>query len=684
MGFFFHYFYMQFLFPSVLFALSAISVPIIIHLFKFRRFKNVYFSNVAFLVSLQKEQKNKNKFKELLILLFRILLISALVFAFAQAYIPIQGLHLKSGRNAVSLYIDNSMSMENQTEEGNLLDHVKRSARNIIESYNDNDEFQIITNNTSSIQNRFFQKEQAINIINDIELTPFSKATENILELQYTSLKKIKAPNSIVYFLSDFQQQQSWSQIKKDTAVLHFLVPLKAQSYNNMYIDSAWFEYPILEINKALYLNVRIHNISEHNISDETLKLSLNDKQKAIANYSVASGGQTTIIIPFTVNKGGWYRGVLSIDDYPIHFDDQYYLTFYIRESLKILIISEKKSNKYLKTLFDTDDYFDCTYLYLEKTNLPELSDFDMIILSDIENISSGTVSSVTEYVKNSGNLILFPPESDKNTEPFNTLLRAFNARPYGTYLEKESDIREIALQNQVFQNIFDKIPENIKYPKIKKHYQRTGNDFFNEEALIILDNEDIFLSKITQSEGHVFVFSSALNEKWTELPKHSLFIPLLYKMTLLSGGFTPPSYFFNDKKVFTFKRTFFDEGSVHIITGDYSFTPNYNFVGNQCIIYPGYSFNKAGFYEAGSKDNPEKRIHFAINYDRKESEIQDIKNFVTQIDPKTDHWIDINKSSKKALKTMISSGKPLWKLFIWLALICVLAEILLIRFWKS
>ncbi|MCC6723197.1 MAG: BatA domain-containing protein, partial [Saprospiraceae bacterium] len=35
---------MQFLYPGFLFALAALAIPIIIHLFYFRRFKKVYFT----------------------------------------------------------------------------------------------------------------------------------------------------------------------------------------------------------------------------------------------------------------------------------------------------------------------------------------------------------------------------------------------------------------------------------------------------------------------------------------------------------------------------------------------------------------------------------------------------------------------------------------------------------------
>ena len=110
---------MKFLYPQFLYALTAILIPIIIHLFNFRKFKTVYFSNVRFLKDIKKETKAHSQLKHLLILLSRILAISALVFAFAQPYIPVNNTIIHD-KYAVSIYIDNSFSMNAENENGHI------------------------------------------------------------------------------------------------------------------------------------------------------------------------------------------------------------------------------------------------------------------------------------------------------------------------------------------------------------------------------------------------------------------------------------------------------------------------------------------------------------------------------------------------------------------------------------
>src|SRR5687768_6356730 len=99
---------MKFVHPEILYALSALSIPIIVHLFNFRRFKKVLFSNVEFLKEIKLETQSKSKIKHLLILLSRMIAMACIILAFAQPYIPAGNSTTRPGDRAISIYLDNS------------------------------------------------------------------------------------------------------------------------------------------------------------------------------------------------------------------------------------------------------------------------------------------------------------------------------------------------------------------------------------------------------------------------------------------------------------------------------------------------------------------------------------------------------------------------------------------------
>ena len=96
---------MSFLYPSFLCGLLALAITIIVHLFNFRRAKKIYFSNVAFLGNVKESSSSKLKIKYLLVLLSRLLVVSFLVMAFAQPFLP--GNEKGMDGTLVKVYLDN-------------------------------------------------------------------------------------------------------------------------------------------------------------------------------------------------------------------------------------------------------------------------------------------------------------------------------------------------------------------------------------------------------------------------------------------------------------------------------------------------------------------------------------------------------------------------------------------------
>src|SRR5690606_2058922 len=125
---------MKFVHPEILWALSALSIPIIVHLFNFRKFKKVFFSNVSFLREIQVETQSRSKLKHLLILFSRMLAIACIVLAFAQPFIPVTDAQVKAGQRAVSLYIDNSFSTEGESSGAPILEVAKNKAIEMVNS----------------------------------------------------------------------------------------------------------------------------------------------------------------------------------------------------------------------------------------------------------------------------------------------------------------------------------------------------------------------------------------------------------------------------------------------------------------------------------------------------------------------------------------------------------------------
>ncbi|MBK7296322.1 MAG: BatA domain-containing protein [Flavobacteriales bacterium] len=126
---------MSFLHPAFLWALAALSIPVLIHLFQLRRFKRIDFPNVRFLAEITQQTRARKKVQHWLVLLARLLALASLVLAFAQPYIPSANTNVVAGQRAVSLYVDDSYSMDGQNAQGRLLDQARKGAQDAVMAY---------------------------------------------------------------------------------------------------------------------------------------------------------------------------------------------------------------------------------------------------------------------------------------------------------------------------------------------------------------------------------------------------------------------------------------------------------------------------------------------------------------------------------------------------------------------
>ena len=193
--------------PEILFFLLLLIIPILLHLFNLNKYKKVYFSNIQLLQKIKTEKKHLSNLKKLILLLSRLILLSALIFAFAKPFIKSKS-HSENTFEKISIYIDNSLSMSHKNKIS-LLEEAKNIAKQIINKYNDEIKINILSNNFEFKNEKFFNKEKSLKIIEDIQLSPFSIDLCEIIKRQ----NRISNHDSLVssYLISDFKKDANSS-----------------------------------------------------------------------------------------------------------------------------------------------------------------------------------------------------------------------------------------------------------------------------------------------------------------------------------------------------------------------------------------------------------------------------------------------------------------------------------------
>ncbi|MBK8659237.1 MAG: BatA and WFA domain-containing protein [Bacteroidetes bacterium] len=673
---------MQFLFPWFLTALVALAIPVIIHLFNFRRFKTVYFSNVKFLKEVKEETASRSKLKHLLVLAARLLALAFLVFAFAQPFISNKKNQFAAGKKNVSIYIDNSFSVNAIQDGRSLFDKAKATAKEIVKSYAADDAFQLLSNDFEGRHQRLVNKEEFTAMIDELEISPAVRSMQEITKRQQEMLNRNNEKNKTAYLLTDFQKNMSdWSV---DSSISYNLIPLSADVQNNLFIDSVWFAEPVQLIGQNVTLVVKLTNSGGEKTDGKRLALKLNGQTKTMSELSIEPASSVTDTLRFLVTQPGWNKVELTISDYPITYDDNYYVAFKAIEKVNVLSVSGNRSNPFLDAMFSYQPEF--SYRTVSESGLPSdsLQGIQLLVLSDLKNISSTLTATINGYVSAGGTVALFPA-AQCDMESYNRLLNSLQANSMTGFSVQQQDLATINLQQNIFSDVFEKIPDNLQLPLAKQYYTFSRGTTSREEPILTLKDGSSFLSHYPSGKGSVYVAAVPLNKDFSELPVHAIFVPMIYKMALQAVQVSNIAYFIGSKTRIEIEGTGkVSEQAIKIFGDQVEFIPEQYAVGGKMLLGLSEQINQAGFYTIGL-DKPTATDLLALNFDRRES----LLDFYSAADLKEKYAlrnvqvVDGAKAEVAAVVKELDKGTPLWKICLILTLVFLAIEIALLRFWK-
>lgn len=684
---------MKFLYPEFLWALLAIAIPIAVHLFNFRKFKKVEFSSIAFLKEVEFQTQKQSKLKHLILLLIRIIAITFLVFAFAQPYIP-TGEDNKALSNIVSVYIDNSYSMDTKGENGYLLELAKEQAISIANEYAPSDEFIVLTNDFEGKHQRAVNREQFIKMVEDIHPGFSSKKLSEIAP-RIHDLMKNSTSKKASFWLSDFQVNTSdFKAIHPDSTIAYSLVPYPQEGKGNIYIDSVWFDTPIRTLNKEDEISIHIVNDYEQEITAK-VNLEINNKIEGFANFTIAPKSDYSGSITFKVSEKGWQNAKVYLSDYPnpdMLFDDSFYFTYRILDRVNILYLHDKFQNPrdtaFITNLFNADSLFNISNIDINQFDFNQIGKYNFVILNHISNFTSGLDATLQSFIDDGGSVLLFP---EKYSPIQNEFLQQFKIAlsPKDSVDQK---VGEINTEHPIYQSVFEKIPHNINLPVAYEHFPIQIFNASNADPILTFQSGEPFLVACKEGKGNLYLCASPLTQSATNLMKHAIYVPTVIRMAEFSQPVNKIYYTIGNDQSVEIQTGNIDvqpeDMTIKEVSSDFSFIPevNQNLSGLTLKLYN--QVKDAGFYIVNSKQ--ENIAQLAFNYSRSESDwkfynYSQLENELNNTDLGIHTQIITGADGSQPVSVSnIVSGEKYWRICIIIVLILLAIEIALFRLWKN
>lgn len=640
---------MQFKHPEILYALFLLLIPIFIHLFQLRRFQKIDFTNVAFLKKVTIQTRKSSQLKKWLTLLMRLFALACIIIAFAQPFTASK-IALNTKKETV-VYIDNSFSMQAKGAKGPILE---RALQDLFNQTNGTEKISWFTNNTErkNTTQQDFKSEILSVEYSQNQLTP----SQVLLKANQLFSNEKGVLKRLVY-LSDFQQKEIFPEIPEDLIV--DAVPLKPGKASNISIDSAY----IASKNAAVtQLNVKVSNTGAE-ISE--VPIALFNREKLIAKTAVDFSQNSSGTVTFDIDNSEEFIGKLEINEANLPFDNTLFFSINKPGKIKVLAINEADGN-YLQRLFEKDE-FQFTQQTFKTLNYNEIPDQNFIVLNELKEIPASLATALKSFTDAGGSVLVIPAvQADLNG--YNNFLMTMALGTLSEAKIQEKMITKIVFSHPLFKDVFEKEVDNFQYPKVNSYYNISSNA---TSALAFEDNQPFLLQK-----NKTYLFTAPINKENSNFQNSPLVVPTIYNMALQSLPLPRLYYTIGQQNAIAVPVKLGPDEILTVKDSTEQFIPLQQTKANYVLMTTTDEPKKAGNYQIVKKTEFLENISF--NYSRGESELQ-------YLNPEDWEGAKVYSSVGDLFDSLADANaiNSFWKWFAIFALLFLLFEMLILKFYK-
>ncbi|CAM1346565.1 BatA domain-containing protein [Tenacibaculum crassostreae] len=641
---------MQFKHPENLYFLAFLLIPILVHLFQLQRFVKVPFTNVAFLQKLLLQTRKSSRIKKWLILTTRLLLLTALIFAFSQPYFSN---HKAEEKQDFFIFLDNSLSTSAIGEKGNLL---QIASQEIIENLSEKASYTLATHDN------FYKNKTASELKGILLKTSNTARNTSIKDILLKAANENASNNTKNILISDFQnvKKEDLNEINENTTLLK----LNPEEKSNLSIDSVFVD----DNGSSNYtINILIKN---QGTAKKEIPIALYNAEKLINKQTFSVEENSTKQVSFSVVKTPLLLGKVELNFKDTYgFDNSFYFAINTNDKINILSIGEPA--EFLSRIY-TKEEFNFSTSSLQNVNYNTIPKQHLVILNELEDIPQTLINSLESYTENGGNIIIIPNKNSTFTS-YNSL---FNKLNIGSILSQKSDslkVTDINYNHPLFKNVFEKKVTNFQYPFVKKSFYTS---FKNASNLISFENKQGFIQQIQLPKASLYWVAAPLQKENSNFTNSPLIVPTFYNIGKQSLQLSELYYTIDKQNIIDIDKHLGKDEILTINSKENSLIPLQQTFQNKVRITTKEEPILAGFYEIKQQNDLIKNC--AFNFPKSESSldflaISDINN------------TSISTSVKSTLENINDEHKIqwLWKWFLALAIVSLLLEILILKFFK-
>ena len=268
-------------------------------------------------------------------------------------------------------------------------------------------------------------------------------------------------------------------------------------------------------------------------------------------------------------------------------------------------------------------------------------------------------------------------PNTTINISSYNSFFRKVSSFIIQTKKTDSLKITSINFDHPVFKNVFSKKVNNFQYPSTKEFFNSNNRDI---SSIISFENNTPFIGQLNSTGKKIYWFANSLTDNISNFSKSPLIVPVFYNFAKLSFKNTQLYYEIGKINQIDVNVKLNKDEIVSIKNRNSSFIPQQQTYQNKVVL----SLNNLDlepdyFYVTKDKDTIQT---LALNPPKSESLLKFLDEKTTSF---TNKNIVFYTSVEDYFKEQNKKNEVhwLWKWFLALAIVSLLLEILILKFYK-
>lgn len=561
---------MGFVQAGFLAALTAIAVPIIIHLVFDRRARRVDLGTLRFLQIVLRENVRRRRIKRWLLLAMRLACFALLAFLFARPYLATH--ELRGGDRLVVILVDRSASMGLETDRGRLIDLAIGEAKGVIRSCGEGTELHVAyfdhavhpvgASTDADSEHSSAVRDDLIAGLDSPEIVYSSTDYGAALAWAHDLLAASRRARKELYLMTDLQRsgldRTPAEPLPKDVQV--HLVDLGQTFADNVAVTRVTPQKPSIRPGEPVTVDATVLNASPFSVEGVPVVLRLNngDREQVLRGAAdLDDGASATVRFELTDLAQGLWQGRVELEkDDTLPFDNHRFVALNVAPPLEVMLVDGDPRDSplaaethFLRTALRlatpdevfVDSPFEPKVISLgQDDRLPNPDDTDLIVLANLAGLKSADARRIADFVKAGGGLLVFTG-SNVTAERYGPAAAA--GLTVGQIL---GEARATSLpwrletweeEHPVFRRFRD--PQHGDLRRLAFRSYTKVQPAEGARVLARFRGGGPALVERRLGLGRVLWFTSTCDRDWGDWPRSRLYVPLIHQMLRYLAGLT-------------------------------------------------------------------------------------------------------------------------------------------------